>query len=63
MPTDSRTAGPARPPAPRPLRADRRRGALRALLAAFAAAPAHLALCWWLAPYAARVTSSRSRTS
>ena len=61
MPTDSRTAAPHRPLALPRLRAESRRGALRALLAGFGAMPAHPALCWWFAPYAALVASSRAR--
>lgn len=61
MLTDSTTAAPHRPPAPRRRGAESRRGVLRALLAGFAAMPGHPALCWWFAPYAALVASSRTR--
>ena len=60
MPTDSHTHGRHRPPTPHRLRRERRHGAQRALLAAFAA-PAPPALWWWLGPYAARVAASRTR--
>lgn len=36
--------------APRTRSAERSRDALRALLAAIAAAPPHPAFCWWFAP-------------
>jgi len=60
MPTHSRTAGTHQPIAPRPRRAERRNGPLRALLAGCAAMPAYPALCWWF-PFAARMASSRTR--